>query len=223
MIDPNTLQFLTDLKANNVKEWFHEHKDAYQTARTNFLDVVGQVIEGIGEFDEYVLTSSLEPKRCIMRINRDIRFSKDKTPYKTNFFASIKREGKKSPFGGYYMSIDPNVSFVGGGMYMPDSGVLKQVRRRISEYYPQWQEVLSESSFQTHFPEGVKPSGELQRPPQGFSKEDPAIDYLKFKGFYTQRFFNHKEVSHPDFVPSVLDSFRSLRPFISFLNEGVVE
>lgn len=223
MIDPKTLQFLHNLKANNVKEWFHDHKDAYQAARSNFLEVVGQVIDGIGEFDENILTSSLEPKRCIMRINRDIRFSKDKTPYKTNFFASIKREGKKSPYGGYYISVDPNVSFIGGGMYMPESATLKKVRLRISDYYPQWQEILGHSSFQEQFPEGVKPSGELKRPPQGFSKEDPAIDYLKYKGYYTQRFFNNKEVSQPDFLPSLLESFRSLRPFITFLNEGLAE
>lgn len=221
MIQQSTLTFLEELKENNYKEWFHEHKALYQRARENFLDLTHQLIEQIGEFDEGVLTSNLEPKRCIMRINRDIRFSKDKTPYKTNFFCTIKKGGKKSPYGGYYLSISPNESFIGAGAYMPEKPVLDKIRLHLAQSYDSWLALIQNKDFLKHYPEGVKASGKLTRPPKGYEKDDPAIQYLKFKGFYTQKFLTSQALSSQNMVQEVEKAFRAVHPLVTFLNEGI--
>ena len=126
MINQNTLDFLKKLEKNNNKEWFHSHKAEYQEARGNFLEVTQRLINEIGQFDEEIKYSELESKKCVMRINRDIRFSKDKSPYKTNFFAFINPGGKKNPTAGYYFSLKPGgESFIGGGVYMMEKNAIK--------------------------------------------------------------------------------------------------
>ena len=221
MIQQSTLSFLEELKENNYKEWFHEHKADYQGARENFLEVSHNLIQRLGEFDEGILTSNLEAKRCILRINRDIRFSKDKTPYKTNFFSSIKKGGRKSPYGGYYLSISPTESFIGAGMYMPEKPVLDKIREHLAQSYETWLELIEEKTFKKYYPEGVKASGKLKRPPKGYEKDDPAIEYLKFKGFYTQKFLTSKELTSPQLMEEIVAALKAVEPMVAFLNEGV--
>ena len=115
MITDATLAFLRDLKGNNERTWFTEHKNEYQQAYGEMLDTVVQLLVATSVFDQGIAVSGLDPKSCIMRINRDIRFSKDKSPYKTNFFAFINRGGRKSQWGGYYLHLEPGATFAGGG------------------------------------------------------------------------------------------------------------
>ena len=119
MFQPSTLKFLRDLKKNNNKPWFDAHRNQYEDARNDFENFIGAVLEKLGKKDDTI--RDLKPKQCMFRINRDIRFSKDKSPYKTNFGASIDRGGKKSIFAGYYLHLEPGKSFVGGGLWMPMS------------------------------------------------------------------------------------------------------
>ncbi|MEI6846750.1 MAG: DUF2461 domain-containing protein [Chlorobiaceae bacterium] len=218
MISDNTLDFLRGLKSNNDRVWFEEHKKVYQQLYGDFLDTVVQLLMKVAAFDGDIAASALDPKKCIMRINRDIRFSKDKSPYKTNFFAFINKGGKKSHYGGYYLHVEPGASFAGGGIYMPESAVLEQIRREIDLHFDEWQSIVAEKSFFFHFPDGVRASGKLLRPPKGYVSSNPAIAYLQFKDFYTQRFFNDQDVTDSAFVARLTDAFRSVKPVVDFIN-----
>ncbi len=221
MITDTTLAFLRDLKGNNDRLWFGEHKPEYQLAYGEMLETVVQLLAGISGFDGDIATSHLDPKSCIMRINRDIRFSKEKSPYKTNFFAFINKGGRKSPRGGYYLHIEPGGSFAGGGIYMPEAAVLEQTRREINANFSEWLTILADKMFTLQFPEGVLPSGKLVRPPKGYESTNPAVEYLKFKGYYTQRFFADHEVTDPGFMAEVAKSFRAVNPLVKFLNRAL--
>ncbi len=221
MITDATLAFLSDLKAHNDRGWFGEHKPEYQQAYSEMLEIVVQLLAGISGFDGDIATSHLDPKSCIMRINRDIRFSKEKSPYKTNFFAFINKGGRKSPWGGYYLHIEPGGSFAGGGIYMPEAAVLEQTRREINANFSEWLTILADKMFTLQFPEGVLPSGKLVRPPKGYESTNPAVEYLKFKGYYTQRFFADHEVTDPGFMAEVAKSFRAVNPLVKFLNRAL--
>ena len=210
MITDTTLAFLRELKDNNEKIWFTEHKNAYQQACGEMLETVIQLLVAISEFDRDIALSGLDPKSCIMRINRDIRFSKDKSPYKSNLFSFINKGGRKSPWGGYYLHLEPCGTFAGGGIYMPEPAVLEQTRRKIDTHFEQWQSIIAEKEFTLHFPDGVLPSGKLVRPPKGYESTNPAIEYLKFKGYYTQRFFSDDEVTDPGFVTQLAEAFRAV-------------
>jgi len=221
MITDATLAFLRDLKSNNNRLWFGEHKTEYQQAYGEMFETLVQLLAAISEFDGDIAASHLDPKSCIMRINRDIRFSKDKSPYKTNVFAFINKGGKKSPWGGYYLHLEPGGSFAGGGIYMPEPAVLEQTRREIDTHFGEWQAILADKAFTTQFPEGVLPSGKLVRPPKGYEGSNPAVEYLKYKGYYTQRFFSDDEVTDPGFVAEVAKSFRAVNPLVHFLNRAL--
>lgn len=222
MINKDTLSFLSNLKRNNHKTWFDENRKTYQEARTNFLDVIGQLIKGLSELDHDIAMSNLEPKRCIMRINRDIRFSKDKTPYKTNLFTYINRGGKKSSFAGYYLSIDSDGSFYGGGIYMPEAAVLSKIRQEIDYQFEEWNGIVQNIDLVAKYGE-VKPSGQLVRPPKGYEKDNPAIEWIKYKGYYTQRMLAPNDVLNNGFVNEVLAGFKVVKPVIDFINRAIDE
>jgi uncharacterized protein (TIGR02453 family) len=221
MITNATLDFLGELKANNERVWFTEHKDEYQYAYGEMLDTVLQLLVAISGFDRDIASSGLDPKSCLMRINRDIRFSKDKSPYKTNFFAFISKGGRKGPYGGYYVHIEPGATFAGGGIYMPEAALLDRVRREIDTHFGEWQSIISQQEFSSQFPEGILPSGKLVRPPKGYDSNNPAVEYLKFKGYYTQRFFTDDEVTNPVFVAELAETFNVVNPLVLFLNRSL--
>jgi uncharacterized protein (TIGR02453 family) len=221
MITDTTLAFLRELKSNNERVWFTEHKSEYQQAYDEMLDTVVRLLVAISAFDRDIAMSGLDPKSCIMRINRDIRFSKDKSPYKTNFFTFISKGGRKGPFGGYYVHIEPGATFAGGGIYMPEPAVLEQLRQEIDDHFAEWQSIIAQKEFSSHFPERILPSGKLVRPPKGYESTNPAIEYLKFKGYYTQRFFADHEVTEPGFMAELAKTFRAVNPLVQFLNRAL--
>ena len=218
MITNATLAFLRELKGHNERTWFTEHKSDYQQAYSEMLDTVIQLLVAISGFDKGIGAAGLDPKSCIMRINRDIRFSKDKSPYKTNFFAFINRGGRKSPWGGYYLHLEPGGTFAGGGIYMPEPAILEQTRREIDAHFREWESIIADKEFSLQFPEGILPSGKLVRPPKGYEPANPAMEYLKFKGYYTQRFFSDHEITDSGFVEELANTFRAVHPLVEFLN-----
>ena len=222
MISKTTLEFLSRLKANNTKGWFDEHKKEYQDAHADFLHTVVQLLALLSSFDPDIAASCLDPKACIMRINRDIRFSKDKTPYKTNLFAFINKGGRKSSCAGYYLHVEPGASFIGGGIYMPETSVLEQIRRSIDNSFVEWHSIVHHKELLLSFPESVKASGTLVRPPKGFDGNSLAIEYLKKKDYYTQRFLGDHEVTDPGFVALLAEAFRSVKPLVDFLNRALL-
>lgn len=220
MIKKQTLQFLNDLNQNNHKEWFDAHKAEYKEAHQNFLEFTQALTDGLSAFDEDIRNSHLEPKKCVMRIYRDVRFSKDKSPYKSNFFAYINKGGKKSPFGGYYFNLEPGASFFGGGIYMPESKVLANIRQEIHFNFPGWKKVVEDRNLLNYFGE-IKPSGKLSRPPKGYEKDDPAIEWLKYKGFYTQKNVSDADVLNDKLIQHMMSGYQAAKPLVDFINRSI--
>ncbi|MBN2814125.1 MAG: DUF2461 domain-containing protein [Bacteroidales bacterium] len=219
MISKSILLFLRELKENNCKQWFDENRDRYKVLRVEFVDFINGLIAEIGLFDKEI--GHISAKDCIFRINRDIRFSSDKSPYKTNFGAFIAKGGRNSGNAGYYLHIEPKNCFLAGGIYMPSPSVLKSLRKSIYDHFDEFMEMLSEPSFKKHF--GSKLWGEqLKTAPQGYPKDFPGINFLRFKQFTVFKNIPDGLYLKPGYVNEILRAFLAMAPFNTFLNHAVM-
>jgi uncharacterized protein (TIGR02453 family) len=221
MIQQNTLNFLSNLAQNNNKTWFDANRTDYENARKNILDFAGQVIEGISLFDTDVANANIEAKSTISRINRDVRFSNDKSPYKTNFFILVNAWGKKSNKAGYYIEIRPNGCFVGGGSYMPMPEDLSKIRQEIDYNLSEWKGIVEDSEFLRMFPAGIEAPEKLSRPPKGFEADNPALEYLKMKGFYTWKQISDAEMITEKGFQKIMEASQVSLKVIQFLNGAI--
>ena len=220
MLQPATLQFLKQLKKNNNKPWFDAHRAAYETAKGDFIDFVQALLDRHSRRDEDLRT--LKPKDCIFRINRDIRFAKDKSPYKVNFGASLDRGGKKSIYAGYYVHIQPGgETFVGGGLWMPEPLHLKNIRQEIDYCWDEFRKIIGARAFVTQFGEILRGEYALSTMPKGYEKDNPAAEYLKLKCFIAIRQVPDAEVTDKGFVKATLKAFEALQPLLGFLNRAI--
>jgi uncharacterized protein (TIGR02453 family) len=217
MFDTEILRFLRELRKNNNREWFELNKAFYQKSKKSFESFVLSLIQIIKSIDPGI--GSPEPKDCIFRIYRDVRFSVDKVPYKTNFGAFINRGGKKSQTAGYYFHIEPGEIFISGGIYMPASPVLKAIREAIFDEPDSFKAIISHPDFKKYFP-GL--AGErLKTAPQGYPKDHPDIDLLKFKSYYVYRPLDEKTLSSPMLEDEVGKTFVQLKTFNDYLNQAI--
>lgn len=221
MLQKQTLQFLTDLKANNNKPWFDENKKPYNAAKADFLALVTDALKTVEGFDEAVAKAALSPKDCLFRINRDVRFSADKSPYKTSFSAYINDGGKKAPTAGYFMNIEPGNTFAGGGMFMPEPDTLARLRQEIDYDFPAFQKMLDAPAFKKPFGD-LSREGSLKNAPKGYETDNPAIEYLKLKSFTAMHTFADDELTKPDFGKQLADVFAGIQPLVAFLNRALV-
>ncbi len=214
-INSSTLKFLSDLSHNNDKTWFDENRRYYTEARDNYLQFVQAVINEIVRFEPEFM--GLEARHCVFRINRDIRFSTDKSVYKTNFGAFMVRGGKKNgdKYPGYYLHIEPGSSFVAGGAYIPPSPWLSAIRDNIAYSGDKLVEIITGREYSNYFSglEGEK----LKLPPRGYSKDHPHIELIKMKSFLAERSFSDDEVTDPAFFSVVTGAFRAMKPLNDFL------
>lgn len=208
--------FLKKLKKNNHKDWFDANKKTYDGIRKEFLTFTDNILDGIRKFDPEI--GDLEAKQCVFRINRDVRFSKDKSPYKTNFGASMNPGGKNSFHAGYYMHFEPGNSFIAGGMYMPDPANLARVRQEIDYNLEDFKKILAAKSFKQYF--GKLGGEQLSRPPKGYEADNPAIEFLKHKSFLAWHKVDDSAVMSASYDQYVLKVFKSMYPLIQFLNQG---
>lgn len=217
-IDSSTLQFLKSLLKNNNREWFTEHKNLYVEAQKDVLLFVENLIEEMSKFDEEIL--KIDAKKALFRIYRDVRFSKDKSPYKTNFGAGLGM-GKGTKITGYYLHIEPGKSFLAGGVYQPESSVLKEIRKEISMNSNEFLKILEQKDFRNNF-RGLSVENKLQRVPAGFEKEDPMAEFLKLKNFIVVHPISDdsliKESASKDFAKI----FKSIKPLNDFLESPFV-
>lgn len=220
MLHKNTLAFLKELKQNNNKPWFDANRPKYEIAKSDFANLVKQLITETGKFDAPI--AALEVKDCTFRLNRDIRFSKDKTPYKTNLGAGFNAGGKKADNAGYYLHIEPGKSFIGGGFWMPSAEVLAKLRQEIDYNFADWNKIINHKNFKNNFVTGVDKNDSLVRPPKGYTVDNPAIDYLRLKSFIVTKPLADAEIIASSFVKSVTAVFKSMQPFLQFLNEATV-
>ena len=222
MLKNSTLKFLKDLKKNNNKPWFDAHRDAYEAARDDFAHFIQAVLDKHSNNDPDL--KGLTAKQCMFRINRDIRFSKDKSPYKAHFGASIKRGGKKSLYAGYYFHLEPGKSFAGGGLWHPEVGQLKNVRQEIDYNWNEFSNILKQKTFRSTFHDLYMGADEqLSTMPKGYGKDNPAASYLRLKSFIAETRFDDAELSTSSLHKGTIQAFKAIKPFLDFLNRTVEE
>jgi uncharacterized protein (TIGR02453 family) len=220
MISKDTFDFLKKLNINNNKEWFDENRILYTIIRKEFETFIELVINELSKFDKD--SSQTTAKASIFRINRDIRFSADKLPYKTNLGAFIAKGGRKGINAGYYIHVEPGGCFLAGGIYMPSGPMLKAIRSDIYDYIDEFREIINASSFQKHF--GKTLWGEkLKSAPKGFNKEFPHIELLKYKHYTIMKDEPDRIYCQPHFIDEVKEVFQAMAPFNKFLNRAVSE
>ena len=209
--EKSSFQFLNNLKKNNNRDWFEVHKEGYIQAQQNAKDVFQEINENLQKHDEI-------EKSKMMRIYRDVRFSKDKTPYKAHFANSFSRLGKELR-GGYFLRIRPGESFLAGGFWEPNKEDLFRIRKEIELDASEIKNILKDEKFLKYFEGKFKSLTELKTAPRGFDKEHPDVDLLRKKGFIVSRNFTDAEVLSPNFINSVDESFKALRPFFDLFSD----
>lgn len=219
MIKAETLQFLTDLAANNNREWFAVNKPRHDEARQNVLDFVADVIRGLSKIDT-AIPATLDPKDCVMRIYRDIRFSLDKTPYKTNFGAGISPFGKNFNGPGYYLHINPEECFVAAGCWMPEKDHLKLIRQEIDYNGADFRKAL-ESIVSGKVNGRLDTEYKLKTAPKGYSIDHPDIEFLKLKSFTVTIPIKPSDLLKPDALEKVVNGFASMYPLVVFLRNAI--
>lgn len=215
MLQPSSLKFLKDLKKNNNKPWFDKNRKQYDAAKEDFVLLVAQVIKGIGSFDPSI--AGLEAKNCLFRINRDVRFSKNKDPYKNNMAAYFNKDGKKGLGAGYYMHIEPGKSFIAGGIWMPEPPVLAGIRQEIDYGFDEWKKMVESKAFKKMFAKGLEGES-LTRPPKNYDENNPAIEYIKRKSFIVTSTFTDTEIQSKGFTRELTKRFQAMKPLVDFIN-----
>lgn len=209
MITKSELDILITLRNNNNREWFTDHKKEFQQHEKKVKAFFQEVYDGIGKQD------SIE-KMQVFRIYRDVRFSKDKSPYKSHFSVGFTRT-KPLLRGGYYLHIEPGASFVGGGFWEPNAEDLNRIRKEFEMDDEEIRSIISDPAFVKNF--GALQGDELKTAPKGFDKNHPAIDLIRKKQYLVSRSFTDKEVMSPDFKTEVLETFQAMRPFFDYMSE----
>lgn len=214
------LSFLKTLGKHNDREWFEKNKSKYLQAREVFDEFVLRLYDDLVTIDESL--AGLNPKKFVFRIYRDVRFSKDKRPYKTNFAAAFSRVGKGLGSPGYYMHIEPgNKSFVAGGVYMPSADNLAKVRQEIDYNGELLKKILSDRKFRKWY-DGFWDGDQLKTIPRGYPKDHPDPALLKLRSFITSHTFADSAVKDKKFRKEVVNAFAAVRPLNSFLNEALL-
>lgn len=220
MLSKNTLQFLEDLKANNNRDWFLANKKRYEAYKKEYHQLIGDFLNVMKPQDASL--EMLEIKNCTFRINRDIRFSKDKSPYKSHMGIWMSTNAGSPNAPGYYIHIEKGASFIAGGLYSPEAADLKKIRKEIAFFYDDLEEILNDAAFKKYF-DGFNrtEANSLKTTPKDFEKDHPAIEFLRLKSFTVFRKFEDKELFNPSFVKNAAEKLIAIKPLLAFLNRGL--
>jgi uncharacterized protein (TIGR02453 family) len=220
MLTAETITFLKRLNRNNNREWLQAHKSDFETAKEDFAKLVADLIGRIAKFDPKV--GGLLPESCVFRIYRDVRFSHDKKPYKTNFGAYISPGGRKLATPGYYLHVQPGKSFLAAGKYHPEAVELRQIRSAIAKQPKEFLKIITSSNFQKCF--GELHGERLKTAPKGFPKDHPAIEYLKLKNFLAyHELQDDKFVTSKEFPTYVAGAYKQTKPLVDFLRGALAK
>ena len=211
--------FLLNLEKNNNREWFDKNRETYKKTQEQFLQITEILINEIRAFDATM--PFLDPKKCVFRIFRDVRFSKDKRPYKSNYGTFIARDGRKGGNPGYYFHIQPGQSFIGGGIYMPDADKLRAVRTEIYEHPQDFLEIIEAPDFKSRFE--MYSEDKLKTVPKGFPKDFEYIDLLRYKSYSPFKMLTDEELLSVDIIDVIVEHFRHIALFNQFLNNAIDE
>jgi uncharacterized protein (TIGR02453 family) len=218
MLKKETLHFIKEVAENNNREWFALHKQEYEDAKTDALNLVSQLIPELSKVDPLIPTD-LDPKKCLLRIYRDVRFSKNKDPYKNNFgiWFSAKSKGGNEP--GYYLHIQPGKSFIAGGYWMPEAPHVKLIRQEIDYNIDEFKAIVESKTFKNSFVLGT--TNALKNAPKGYDPNDPNIEYLKLKSFEATMTLDDAEFYKPTIVNKLISSFQTIQPLVAFLRNAI--
>ncbi|MFE3869231.1 DUF2461 domain-containing protein [Flavobacterium sp. LS2P90] len=220
MLSKDTLQFLEDLKANNNRDWFLENKKRYEVFKKDLHQLIADLLDAMKPLDPSL--EMLEVKNCTFRINRDIRFSKDKSPYKSHVGIWISSGAKGMNRSGYYIQIEKGASFIAGGLYCPEAEDLKKMRKEIAYFHDDLEAILNEKEFKKEFNNFDRnEKNTLKNPPRGYEKDHPAIELLKLKSFESTQRIDISEVTKKDFVATVSKKLITLKPLNDFINRAL--
>lgn len=220
MIQSQTLDFLKELVDNNNREWFQANKERYDNARGNVIELTAGIITKLHQIDPGV-SADLDPKKCVMRIYRDIRFSKNKIPYKNNFGVSLPASGSKLGGVEYYLHIQPGKSFIAGGYWMPEAEHLKAIRQEIDYNADELKAIIDDTGFIKLFGEFRK-QDQLKTIPRDYSADNENIDLLKLKSFIVSHPLKDKELMSNKATEEIVEVCRSLYPLTAFLKNAIV-
>ena len=218
MLKKDTLVFIKNVAENNNREWFADNKHKYEEARADVLELVTLLIPELAKIDP-LISPELDPKKCLMRIYRDVRFSKNKDPYKNNFgmWFSAKSKGGNEP--GYYLHIQPGKSFIAGGYWMPEPAHVKVIRQEIDYNIGDFKAIIDDRDFNKSFNLGM--ASALKNAPKGYDPADPNIEYLKLKSFEASMQLDDEEFFKPTLVNKLISSFRTVNPLVAFLRNAL--
>lgn len=218
MLTKESLDFLRKLNKNNNREWFQANKKAFDAAQDNMTAFAGYLIGEVGKFDSAV--AAIDPKSCVFRIYRDVRFSKDKSPYKTNLGAYISPGGRKSMQPGYYFHLEPDKSFVAGGKHIPDGSETLKIRNAIARNTVDFLQIVEKKSFLDAF--GELRGDALKSAPKGFDPDHKAIEYLKLKEFMAwTEFKSNKTLTDTNFPKDLVKTMKEMYPLIALLRKAL--
>lgn len=218
MLESETLDFLQKLDRNNNREWFLANKKKFDVAQDNLTAFIGHLIGEVGKFDDAV--ADIDPKSCVFRIYRDVRFSKDKSPYKTNLGAYISPGGRKSMQPGYYFHVQPGKSFIAGGKHVPDGTETLKIRNAIAAKTDEFLKIIEKKSFRDAF--GEMRGDRLKSAPKGFDPEHKALEYLKLKEFMAfAELHDDKFLTSAEFPKRLVGMMKEMYPLVSFLRKAL--
>lgn len=218
LLTTNIVPFLEDLKRNNVREWFQDNQKRYDIYKKEYKQLVEAFIIEMSKYDDDL--KQLEFKNCSFRINRDIRFSKDKSPYKTHMGIWMSGGNKEWTRGGYYVHIEKGASFIAAGLHNPEANELKKMRREISGFYEDLDEILENKDFKKIYGD-LDRENSLKTAPKDFEKEHPAIENLKLKSFTVTAKLSDKDLESKDFVKDVVKKLIVAQPLVQYINRAL--
>ncbi|AXR59647.1 DUF2461 domain-containing protein [Leptospira mayottensis] len=218
MLGPSTLDFLKKLAKNNNKPWLEKNKDLFIEAKADFENLITELIIGLAKLNPSL--TEVDPKKCIFRIHRDVRFSKNKEPYKTNFGASIGATGKDLGKPLFYLHVQPGgESFLAGGLYMPDPPTLKKVREHILEDSKSLKKIVQEKKFVKKF--GGLSDMKLKTAPKGFAKDHPDLEWIQYTSYIVEKRLKDEDLLARNFIKNTIESYKILQSFLKYLNDAL--
>ncbi|HUH20076.1 DUF2461 domain-containing protein [Albibacterium sp.] len=217
-IPSSTFDFLNALKENNNREWFHDNKETHDRVRLDFIDFAQLILTGLSEMDKQV-PADMPIAKCVFRIYRDIRFSKDKTPYKGYMSAAYSSKGRSTDLPGYYVHIQPGKSFITAGLWHPDKEKLAAIRQEIDYNSEKFRAIVNQAPFRNSVV--LDQDDKLKKAPSGYSIDHPDIEFLRLKSFTASRFLEDRDLLSNNADKIILETFSALQPFQEFLYEAI--
>ena len=221
MIKQTSLDFLKELKKNNSREWFEQNKVIYQAYKDDIIFFTEHLLLELEKLDLSIANADLVPKKCLTRVNRDLRFSKDKTPYKNYVLVVFNKNAPHGNTAGYFIHIEPGNCMVGGGVWQTTPEYLKNIRQEISYSFDEINGIISSKQFQDTFPSGIQGQNKLKKFTDFPEKSEEEVELLKMKGFCTKELISDKVLTSKDAIKTIMNYFETTKPLIEYLNKAI--